>query len=551
MKAYDVVIIGAGPSGIFTALELCNLDAGLKILMVDSGRSIKKRACPARDIKRCTLCNPCGIMRGWGGAGAFSDGKLSLSEEVGGNIVDYIGRDKSKGYIRYADEMYVRFGSPDTVHGKDDRKVEEIMYEASKHNIRLVPCPVRHMGTENALDVLSAMYEHLVKQPGFEFRELTEAVSINAENGKVKSLTIRRTKQTSGLNGPNGAKDDDKADNKAYGGTDGGTDNKADGGTDGKTDDKAVRGTDGGTDNKADGGTGGKANGANGGTDLARDTGGLGDVEQIGASYIVVAPGRAGAHWLKGVAEDLDMQVTNNEVDIGVRVEVPNSVMDHLTDHLYEAKLVYYSDTFENKVRTFCMNPGGHVSEEHYEGGLAVVNGHSYGDKEMRTANTNFALLVSTRFTKPFNQPIEYGKYIASIGNMLTGGGIMVQRLGDLLKGRRTDESRLKKGTTVPTLESAVPGDLSFVLPHRHLTSIIESLAAFDKLAPGLYSQNTLLYGVEVKFYSSKVKVDEQFRTNVDGLYAIGDGAGITRGLMQASVTGVRVARDIIDRNQS
>ena len=231
-----------------------------------------------------------------------------------------------------------------------------------------------------------------------------------------------------------------------------------------------------------------------------------------------------------------------------MRVEVPNSVMDHLTKHLYEAKLVYYSDTFENKVRTFCMNPGGLVSEEHYDGKIAVVNGHSYADEARHTENTNFAMLVSTKFTKPFDQPTEYGKYIAQLGNMLTGGGIMVQRLGDLLQGRRTDVSRLKKSTTIPTLTTAVPGDLSFVPPHRHLTSIIEAMRAFDHLAPGLYSKNTLLYGVEVKFYSSKITVDDKFETAVNNFFAIGDGAGITRGLMQASVTGVVVAREIANR---
>lgn len=269
----------------------------------------------------------------------------------------------------------------------------------------------------------------------------------------------------------------------------------------------------------------------------------------VKADRVVLAPGRGGAEWLSDVSQKIGLVTTNNEVDIGVRVEVPNAVMDELTSHLYEAKLVYYSDTFENKVRTFCMNPGGIVSEEHYEtgtgGGIAVVNGHSYADEDKRTENTNFAMLVSTKFTEPFHQPIEYGRYIAQLGNMLTGGGIMVQRLGDLLLGRRTDVTRLKKSTTVPTLKNAVPGDLSFVLPHRHLTSIVEALRAFNKLAPGLYSKNTLLYGVEVKFYSSKVKVQDNFETQVKNLYAIGDGAGITRGLMQASVTGVVVARDI------
>ena len=266
------------------------------------------------------------------------------------------------------------------------------------------------------------------------------------------------------------------------------------------------------------------------------------------APYVVAAPGRGGAQWLSEAVGKLGLRTKNNEVDIGVRVEVPNAIMDGLTRDLYEAKLVYYSDTYENKVRTFCMNPGGEVSQEHYEGGIAVVNGHSYEDPQKRTGNTNFALLVSTSFTEPFNQPIEYGRYIAQLGNMLTGGPIMVQRLGDLLKGRRTDASRLKKSTTLPTLVTAVPGDLSFVLPARHLTSIIEALKAFDHLAPGLYSQNTLLYGVEVKFYSSKVLVNNNFETAIEGLYTIGDGAGITRGLMQASVTGMAVADDIVSR---
>ena len=466
-ERFDVVIIGAGPAGIFTALEFANLKSGMRVLIVDSGRAVGGRACPARGGKPCARCKPCSIMSGWAGAGAFSDGKLSLSEDVGGNIVDYIGREAARELIQYADSRYVRFGAPEAVYGLDDRKVEEIRYEASRHNIKLVPCPVRHMGTELALAVLTRMHEALVSEPWFEFRELTEAVEVLTDGGRAVGVRLR-------------------------------------------------------------------------------DAGG--GIHDVRASYVVAAPGRGGAEWLKGIAGANGIPVRNNEVDIGLRVEVPNAVMDHLTRHLYEAKLVYYSDTFESKVRTFCMNPGGIVSSEHYGGGLSVVNGHSYADARMRTSNTNFALLVSTRFTQPFNQPIEYGRYIASLVNMLTGGGVMVQRLGDLLSGRRTDKSRLDKSTTSPTLGSAVPGDLSFALPHRHLTSIIESLRAFDKLAPGLYSKNTLLYGVEVKFYSSKVDVDRKFRTKLDGLYAIGDGAGVTRGLIQASATGIAVARHIHER---
>lgn len=476
MKSYDVVVIGAGPAGIFTALELYkHASPEMRVLIVDEGINIYNRKCPARMNGTCVRCNPCNIMSGWAGAGAFSDGKLSLSEEVGGNITNYLPLSKVRELIKYADDMYIDFGAPKEVHGLNDKKVDEIAYECSKHNIHLVRCPVRHMGTEYSYEVLKGMYDHLEKIPGFTFMEKTHADPVIDENGQITGAILRHKDGTE---------------------------------------------------------------------------------ETVSARYVVAAPGRGGAEWLTHIAKDNGINTINNEVDIGVRVEVPNSVMDHLTKHLYEAKLVYYSDTFENKVRTFCMNPGGIVSEEHYNAGyngnfkesIAVVNGHSYADESSHTENTNFAMLVSTAFTEPFNQPTEYGRYIAQLGNMLTGGGVVVQRLGDLLMGRRTDASRLKKSTTRATLTTAVPGDLSFVLPHRHLTSIIEALKAFDKVAPGLYSKNTLLYGVEVKFYSSKVEVNENFETAVDNFYAIGDGAGITRGLMQASVTGIVVARDILKK---
>lgn len=461
---YDVVIIGAGPAGIFAALELKKLKPQMNVLLVDQGRSLNSRTCPARVTGKCLSCEPCAIITGWAGAGAFSDGKLSLSHEVGGNITDYMSEREAQSLIDYADSIFVKHGAPQVVHGRDNPKVSEISYEASRHNIRLVPCPIRHMGTEYAFTTLQNMYTGLIKEQGFTFLERTAAEEILIEGGKATGVSLKA----------------------------------------------------------ADGST-----------------------SVVNAPYIVLAPGRGGATWLAEKASHIGLQTRNNEVDIGVRVEVPNSIMDHLTKQVYEAKLIYYSDTFENRVRTFCMNPGGLVSEEHYEGGIAVVNGHSYHEQELRTQNTNFAMLVSTRFTQPFSEPIRYGNYIAQLGNMLTGGGIMVQRLGDLLQGRRTDMSRLNKSTTVPTLKTAVPGDLSFVLPHRHLTSIIEALRAFDNIAPGLYSKNTLLYGVEVKFYSSKLQVSSSFETEIPGLYAIGDGAGITRGLMQASVTGIVVARDI------
>jgi len=465
---YDVIIVGAGPAGIFAALELTNYNKNLAILLIDKGRLLEERHCPISRVGHCVRCQPCSIMSGWAGAGAFSDGKLTLSPEVGGRLTDYITEEALKEYIDYADKLYLRFGANEEVYGLNNRKVDDLIYEASRYNIKLVPCPVRHLGTDCSLEVLKGMYQYLISETKIEFMPLTT----------VDDLLV--------------------------------TENETD---------KIVKGV--------------------------MVTTSQGEQREITAPYVIAAPGRGGSLWLSEQAKKLSLKTENNEIDIGVRVEVPNSIMDHLTKELYEAKLVYYSDTFENKVRSFCMNPSGIVSEEHYDGDIAVVNGHSYSNPQLRTTNTNFALLVSTRFTEPFNQPIEYGKYLAKCANMLTGGGIIIQRLGDLLKGRRTDESRLKKSTTIPTLKSAVPGDLSFVLPQRYLTSLTETLRAFDHLAPGLYSRNTLLYGVEAKFYSSKMKVKPNLETAIQGLYTIGDGAGITRGLIQASVTGIIVARDL------
>jgi uncharacterized FAD-dependent dehydrogenase len=462
---YDVIIVGAGPAGIFAALELAKTNKNLDVLLVDKGKLLEERQCPISRVGHCIRCQPCSIISGWAGAGAFSDGKLSLSPAVGGRLTDYMSEEKAREYIAYADQTYLYFGARKEVYGLNSRKVDDLMYEASRYNIKLVPCPVRHLGTDLSLEVLQGMYHYLITETQTDFLPLTTVEEILVTENKTVKGVILTDKQ--------------------------------------------------------------------------------GEKQEVTAPYVIVAPGRGGAQWLSEQANRLSLKTENNEVDIGVRVEVPNSIMDHLTKELYEAKLVYYADTFENKVRSFCMNPGGVVSEENYDGGIAVVNGHSYADPKRRTFNTNFALLVSTHFTEPFNQPIEYGKYIAKCANMLTGGGIIIQRLGDLLKGRRTDESRLRKSTTVPTLKSAVPGDLSFVLPHRYLTSLVETLRAFDYIAPGLYSRNTLLYGVEVKFYSSKMKVKSNFETDIQGLYTIGDGAGITRGLMQASVTGIVVAQDI------
>ena len=468
-KKYDVIIIGAGSAGIFSALEITKMNKDMKILMIDKGKSIKKRTCPARTMNKCAGCVPCGITSGWAGAGAFSDGKLSLSPEVGGNITEYMTQEDAHDYIDYVDSIYLKFGAEGTVHGLNSKAIDDIKYEASKHSILLIPCPVRHLGTEKAFSVLESMYDYLINNTNVEFSELTTAIDIITENDVAKGVTMN------------------------------------------------VRGSE--------------------------------EVTTVYADYVIIAPGRGGAGWLSKLTKKMNIRTDNNAVDIGVRVEVPNSIMDHLTTELYEAKLVYYSDTFDNKVRTFCMNPGGVVSQENYDDDISMVNGHSYSDPKLKTENTNFAVLVSTKFTEPFKEPIEYGKYIAHLANMLTGGGVLVQRLGDLLKGRRTDKDRLDKSTTIPTMKDAVPGDLSYVLPNRYLTSVVEALKAFDKIAPGLYAKNTLLYGVECKFYSSRVQVNKKFETRIKNLYTIGDGAGITRGLMQASVTGVVAARDIVEKN--
>ncbi len=466
-EKFDVIVVGAGPAGIFTSLELIDQYPEIKILIIDKGRTIDKRNCSARKTGICVNCKPCGITSGWSGAGAFSDGKLSLSPAVGGRVTDYMSNEQAQELVNYVDSIYLKFGASPVVHGLNSKKFDEIAYEASKYQIQVIPCPIRHLGTELAFEVLKRMHDYLTSKGNVIFRELLTVTEILAENDEVKGV---RAVTLNGIE------------------------------------------------------------------------------EAVLAPVVVVAPGRAGAEWLAEQTKKLNIKTENNEVDIGVRVEVPNSIMDHLTQELYEPKLVYFSDTFDLKTRSFCVNPGGVVSEEHYDGELAVVNGHSYADESLKTGNTNFALLVSTRFTEPFNQPIEYGKYIARLANMLTGGGIMVQRLGDLLRGRRTDYSKLRKSSTIPTLKTAVPGDLSYVLPQRYLTSLVETLKAFDNIAPGLYSKHTLLYGVEVKFYSSKVTVKNTFETSIKNLYAIGDGAGITRGLIQASVTGVVVARDIAKR---
>jgi len=455
---YDVIVVGAGPAGIFTALELVTGAPALKVIMLEKGPDIHRRSCPMhiRDI-HCINCSPCTIVNGWGGAGAFSDGKLTLTTEFGGFLPEYLGKEKVAGLIDYIDRVYLRFGAPATIYGTDEQIVRRLWRQAATAGLTLVPARIRHLGTENCFKVLQAMREHLADK--VEIRTGTRVEEILVENGRACGVRLE-----SG--------------------------------------------------------------------------------EELAGRVVVITPGREGAEWFSREASRLGIKRANNPVDIGVRIEVPAVVMEPLTEHMFESKLYYYSESFDDQVRTFCVCPYGEVVVEN-NAGLLTVNGHSY--EETRTENTNFALLVSKTFTEPFKEPIAYGKYIASLANLLAGG-VLVQRLGDLLAGRRSTAKRLAKGMVNPTLKEAVPGDLSLVLPYRHLIDILETLRALDRLAPGVYSRHTLLYGVEVKFYSSRLELDNSLETRVHNLFAAGDGAGVTRGLAQASASGVHVARAILNR---
>ena len=460
-KQYDVIIIGAGPGGIFCAYELLDKKPDLKVLMIEKGRSIEKRTCPKRVTKQCVGCKPCSITTGFAGAGAFSDGKLSLSPDVGGNLPDILGYEETLKLIRESDDIYLKFGADKSVYGADKQaEIREIRRRAIVADLKLVECPIRHLGTEEGYKIYAKLQQHLLEE-GVELVFNTMVEEILMKDGRAVGV---------------------------------------------KTD--------------------------KGDTYYAKE--------------IVSAVGREGADWFKDKCEEIGIETTPGTVDIGVRVEVRDEVMQFLNENLYEAKLIYHTPTFDDKVRTFCTNPSGEVATEYYEGGLAVVNGHAYKSKEYKTNNTNFAILVSKNFTKPFKTPIEYGKQIAQLSNMLCGGKIMVQTFGDFKRGRRTTEERLCRNNLIPTLKDAVPGDLSLVFPHRIMVDIEEMLMALDKITPGIAGEETLLYGVEVKFYSNKVVVNRDFETSMKGLRAIGDGAGVTRGLQQASANGISVARSII-----
>jgi uncharacterized protein len=456
-SGYDVIIVGAGPAGIFAALELAS-GSDARILIVDQGVSLEKRTCKTqREYGRCLRCEPCAITSGWGGAGAFSDGKLTLTSDFGGFLNEFIDQNLVEKLIAEVDQVYLSYGASEKIFGTDQEAVKDMERRAAAAGLNLIPAKIRHLGTENCYRVLEKMHNVLTGRVDIMMQ--TKVSEIMVKDGLVSGVKL-----------------------------------------------------------------------ANG--------------ENFEADYVICGPGRVGAEWMHRESIRLGLKGINNPVDIGVRVEVPAVIMENITSQIYESKLIYFTSQFDDRIRTFCMNPYGVVVTENSDG-LITVNGHSFA--ESRTNNTNFALLVSKSFTEPFNEPIRYGRYIASLANML-GDGVIVQRLGDLLMGRRSTEERIRRGLVRPTLAEATPGDLSLVLPYRYLLAIIEMLEALDKLAPGVHSRHTLLYGVEVKFYSYRLNLTAQLETEIKNLFAVGDGAGITRGLIQASATGVIAAREILVR---
>jgi uncharacterized FAD-dependent dehydrogenase len=446
MKKYEAIIIGAGPAGIFAALTLA--DSGVKpILILEQGNDINlRRRRGGRDI----LC-------GWGGAGAFSDGKLTLSSEVGGFLGDLIPKGDLERLLKETDTIYLNYGAPRKTYGQISDQTEELYAKAKQVGLEFIQMEIRHVGTENCLPLLKAMRNNLEDKA--EIRTLCRVKRIRVEGRRVVGVDLDRGKSVNG-------------------------------------------------------------------------------------KIVIAAPGRTGSNWMREEALRLGLSAVPSPIDIGVRVETPAAVLQSITDVAYESKLIYYTETFDDKVRTFCMNPYGEVVTEETNG-IITVNGHSYSKK--KTENTNFAILVSSSFTEPFDDPIAYGKYISHLANLL-GRGVIVQRLGDLMEGRRSTTERISRCITRPTLGSATPGDLSFVIPYRYLRDIIEMLEALDKIASGVFSRHTLLYGVEVKFYSHRIKLTGNLESEIDNLFIIGDGAGITRGLLQASASGIWAAKEALRR---
>ncbi len=458
----NIVIVGAGPSGIFTALEMIRRGSRQKIVLIEKGQPVEKRHCPKDRTGHCMNCKPyCHITTGFSGAGAFSDGKLSLSCEVGGDLPSLIGETLAQETIDYADTIYLEFGADTHVEGLENTdEVKEIRKRAIQAGLRLVDCPIRHMGTEKAQNIYHAI-ELYLQEHGVEMYFGWECTNLILENAVCRGVIVSNHSETM----------------------------------------------------------------------------------EILADHTVIATGRRGADWLEKICAEHNIAHQPGTVDIGVRVEVRNEIMEQVNRVLYESKLIGYPKPFKNKVRTFCQNPGGFVSQENYDNDLAVVNGHSY--KDLKSDNTNLAILCSHNFSVPFNQPIEYAQKVGELTNMLGAGHIMVQRFGDILDGKRTWPKELSQSNLRPTLPDAVAGDITSAMPYRAMTNIIGFMQAVDHVVPGFASIETLLYSPELKFYSNRIKMDEHFTTSVAGLHCLGDSSGWTRGLMMASVMGVLMGREL------
>ncbi len=458
----DVVIVGAGPAGIFTALEMLRNKSEKSILIVEKGRAIENRSCPKSKTQTCVSCKPyCHITTGFSGAGAFSDGKLSLSYEVGGDLPQLIGAQKAQEMINYTDKIYLEFGADDHIEGiSNTEEVRKIRARAIKAGLKLVDCPIRHLGTEKAQQLYYEIEKYLLDN-GVEILFGYECSDIVLEDGECKGVIV--------------------------------------------------------------------SNGS--------------DTQTIYADHNVIATGRRGADWLEKICAEHSIAHQPGTVDIGVRVEVRSEIMEKVNEVLYESKLIGHPAPFKNKVRTFCQNPGGFVSQENYDNDLAVVNGHSY--KELKSENTNLAILCSHNFSEPFNEPIAYAQKVGELTNMLGSGKILVQRFGDILDGKRTWQKELSESNLKPTLPDAVAGDITAAMPYRAMINIINFIKAMDEVVPGFASYETLLYSPELKFYSNRIKMDEHFNTNVKGLHCLGDSSGWTRGLMMASVMGVLMGREL------
>lgn len=473
MNKYNVIIVGAGPAGIFTAVQLVKNNYQGSILMIEKGKDILNRRCPKHKLGYCTKCEPCAITTGFSGAGAFSDGKLSLSPEVGGDLPELIGYDIVEELIKYTDDIYIEFGADERIEGLGSNEaIQEIRKRAIHAGLKLVDCPIRHLGTEKAQEVYGRLQSYLIEN-GVEIRFNTSVENIGTydhDGGPVDYCTGVWVRPNNKVN-----------------------------------------------------------------------------PEFIHGDHIIIAAGRRGAEWLFNVCNNHNIDHLPGTVDIGVRVECRNEIMEEINKALYEGKLIGYPKPFKNKVRTFCQNPGGVVSEERYDEGLSTVNGHSY--KETKTNNTNFSILCSHNFSVPFDDPIAYAKMVGKLTNMLADNHILVQRFGDILEGKRTWQKELNRGNLTPTLPDAVAGDITAAIPYRTMTNIIEFIFMLDKVVPGIANKETLLYAPELKFYSNKVTLDKNLNTSMKNLYCLGDSSGWTRGLMMASVMGVYMANKLLEEN--